>query len=167
MERLLDVVNEERLRLGLWIGARAAVVVDRSRACLLARGAGASAVIDPRGSRSAPGELRGARLTLLGPGDRWRRRERIVELAGGAPLSPARDAGILEHSVDRAFDPQYLLDALASLPSPPPAAVVVRDAERVVRLELDVETRLRVDASGRALAWADLVATFTWPVRRP
>jgi cyanophycinase-like exopeptidase len=174
VERLLEVLVEERLRLGFWLGERAALVVDRARGRIVARGEGACVVIDPRSSRSSPGSLRGARVTLLAAGDAWRRRDRIAELPQAHPparrggrggAEPAAARGETVRDVARAFDPETWLAELDSSELAGGGVLVLREGARRVRLEGDADTRVRAPRAGLSRAAAGVLADFSWDPR--
>lgn len=163
LERLLAVLEEDRLRLGLFVGERSAVVVERDGGAFVARGAGASAVLDPRGSRSGDGSLRDVGLSLLGPGDRWIRRERRADIASARPAAFATGRGALELESDDPFALAALVAALADARDPAPSAIRLRGAGREARVEIGRHVLRRPDRPELAGGWSGLVTSFSWP----
>jgi cyanophycinase-like exopeptidase len=162
-ERLVDVMEDQRLRLGLFLGERAALIVDRAVDGFRGAGSGWSAVLDPRAARCAPGSMQGARLTLLGPGQVYSRRER-----GATSVDPARGeqhAPRVEHAVANAFDVEALAGALADSARTPAGELVLRDTERTLVIKIDARSGVAAP-SDAAARWSQLHVDLTWTVRR-
>jgi hypothetical protein len=163
LERLLAVLEGDRMRLGLWVGEQSAVVIERDGGAFVARGAGVSAVLDPRGSRSRDGSLRDVGLSLLGPGDRWIRRERRADIASARPAALARERATLEIEHEAPLTLAALVGALESAAEPGPAAISLRGDGRVARIELGSHALRRAATAERAGGWSGLVTSFSWP----
>ena len=103
---LVDLLVDERLRLGVYLEDDAALISDPAKGEFRVRGLGAAWVFDLRNARRKRGSLQGARFSLLFEGDSWTRRgrqphatgrelaldTRTVEVEGGQLLTSLDDA---------------------------------------------------------------------------
>ena len=90
---LIDLLVEERLRLGVYLEEDAALISDPAKDELRVRGRGAAWFFDLRNARRRPGSLQGARFSLLFEGDTWVRR-------GRQPHSTGRELALDTRSVE-------------------------------------------------------------------
>ena len=92
---LIDLLVDDRLRLGVYLEDEAALVFDPAVPEYRVRGDGAVWVFDLRNARRGKSSLQGARFSLLHPGDGWSRRRREVR-SSGEPIAPVGEAPRLE-----------------------------------------------------------------------
>lgn len=159
-ERLAFVLEREKLPLGVFLAADGALVVRRGEETLHARGPGTSLVLDLRGARRGSGRISGARLSLLGDGDRWIAPRRDAVLADEIPSSGKAGAAPVQRRKS-ALELASLADALARLSSD--AASVRVEGEDGSRIELvfDELTTVATDAAGHR-RWAEARADVSW-----
>ncbi|MCC7015220.1 MAG: hypothetical protein IT454_21860 [Planctomycetes bacterium] len=160
LERWLSVLQHDRLRLGLFLDAEAAWIIDRDSESLVARAGGVSLALDTRNARNDLQRLRDARLSMLASGDQWRARRRDAHLEGeraALASAPARQVQLQENLLEL----DRLVETLAALP-PDSRHVTLQDARGVViELEADELTTVAVDDAGRT-RWAELRASLDW-----
>jgi hypothetical protein len=141
IERLVRVLIDERLRLGVMLEARSALVYDPPGARLVARGEDGVLILDLRTSRRRDDALYGARLTRLRPGDSWVRRLRAMPTPVDA--SEAEIDQREERRVDDVFSLTTLIEALSAFDeSPAPRQLALDDGQRVLTLSIDDDAQV-------------------------
>jgi cyanophycinase-like exopeptidase len=153
LERLVRVLIDERLRLGVLVESRGALVYDAPGARFVARGAGGVLVLDLRNARRREEALLGARLSRLRAGDAWIRRFRTLTPARGASEATVEERAE-ERSVDDVLALAALTEALTVFDAPAvPRRLVLVDARRTLTLEVDDDADVwRHEPGGTSLA---------------
>lgn len=95
--RFVDVLHEERLRFGVWLGSGSALAGSTALDRFEGLSTEAALVLDLRPARRSQGWLLEARLSELGLGDSWRGATRSVTAPESvAPTPPTEREGLLE-----------------------------------------------------------------------
>ncbi len=149
LERLVRVLIDERLRLGVWLEPRSALVFDAAAARFVARGEDGVLLLDLRNARRKETALYRARLSRLGPGDAWVRRLHAVSPAAGGSEAEVEDRSE-RRSVDDVFAVDALVEALAAFDSAVvPRRLILDDGLRLLTLEVDEDAVVWRRETGR------------------
>lgn len=151
--RLVERAWRDRLRLGVWLPPETALVADVARGTATARGAGPVVWLDLKRARRSRQWLLGGRLSLLAPGGRWDHvRRRVLPAKPGATGREATDA-TRTLDVEDVLGEQALVRLLEQFGGTrPPVALVLRDEEDELRVDVDDESELWTTADGAPLA---------------